>query len=176
MSLLHALPGDGRRKDLDKIQENIGAALAERDMLEAQPRPLDECRSLLAENMGVLSSLGYRARTVLRARDLRGMLRIDPAAPLTLADLEWLFGTDTLLDQMQKALATEAEALPAPVGASEYSSKLAEIDGRLHALYLEEEREVLRLFDAGIKAVRRENADPAIVFEAWGDIEPSEAQ
>ena len=29
MSLLHALPGDGRRKDLDKIQENIGAALAE---------------------------------------------------------------------------------------------------------------------------------------------------
>ena len=49
------------------------------------------------------------------------------------------------------------------------------IDQQLHDLYIQEEEEVLRLYDEGIKVTRRENVDVSVVFNIWNK-EPSDEQ
>lgn len=159
--------GDKRRSDLDAIQARIDALVSERSDLMSAPRPLTEAREILDREASGHSSLAYRARGALLTRDRGAPEAIQPSNALTLLDLQWLFGRDFILDKMVDALSTVAEAKPAGISAAEFSQQAAAIDQQLRDLYVQEEREVLRLYDVGVKALRRENADASVIFATW---------
>lgn len=176
MLAAYAFHGDKRRAALDEIQNKIDAEQSELADLCARPRTLDECRALLSHVLGGHSSLALRARGMLTARDLSMVDRIDAREPLTLNDLEWLFGREALLGLMTTALAPVLESKAEPVTDATFATKTEQINLRLQELHAAEEAEVLRLYDLGIKAVRRENVDPATIFNIWQGVQDHDEQ
>ena len=175
MSALYVLRGDARRKKLDTIQQRIDALMAEKSGVELSNRPLEEIREQLGAEAPPYSGLRRVALNQQGDRDSRVTLNAF-SEPLTLADLEWLFGRDMILDQVVSALALEPANERTAIGASQFSQRLADIDRQLRETYEEEEREVLRLYDAGIKAVRRENSDGGLIFNLWNNEETKHVQ
>ena len=168
----YIFPGDKRRSALDAIQADIDALTAQRSDLVACPRPITECRDLLDREARAHSSLEYRAKGALLSRHRGAEDAVQAGEPLTLSDLQWLFGRDFILDKMVSALLPEAEAKPTGVSADDFTRRAADIDQQLRDLYIQEEQEVLRLYDEGIKVTRRENVDVSVVFNIWNK-EPS---
>ena len=171
----YIFPGDKRRSALDTIQARIDALTAQRSDLVASPLPLAECRDRLDRELGAHSSLEYRAKAALLSRQRGAEDAIRSDEPLTLSDLQWLFGRDFILGKMVSALTPVAEAKPPAVSAEDFTTQAAGIDQQLHDLYIQEEQEVLRLYDEGIKVTRRENVDVSVVFNIWNK-EPSDEQ
>jgi len=167
--LVYALRGDARRKKLDALQDRIEALLAERAALDATPVTLDEVKQrVLTSIQSRAGNLRFVLRRALRTREARG-LDLEPAEPLTLADLALLFGNEAITERLVEVVKPELDGLPEPVSEASYSARVAQISTELTELQLQEEREVLALFDAGVKAARRESADAALIFQVWSE-------
>ena len=175
MNSRYVLPGDPRRADLDAIQERIDALLTVRSEVEGSLRPLSEVRERFDKAMPTYCWLRSAAWRQQSDRTAQGPSNIF-AEPLTLADLEWLFGRDKILDCIVSALESAPNDDRQSIGATEYSSQLAVTDRQLREMYVLEEQEVIRLFDQGIKATRRENSDVGVIFNTWNTKEQEHAQ
>lgn len=168
MSLMpYALRGDARRADLDELQHRIDALLAEQASLQAAPMTLTEFKGRVAAGLGGWSGLRAALGTALRSRERQ--VTLDCNQPLTLADLAQILGTEALMERLEQAATGILERLPTPLSASECAARSAKIQQELKDLQAQEEREVLRLYDAGIKVTRRENGDAKTILKVWSE-------
>jgi hypothetical protein len=163
----HALRGDKRRAKLDALQDQINAALSERERVDAAPFAVAEVKERLKRLLPGSGELALRTTNQFNPNGMRFGVPFSPTDPLNLHDLCWLFGRDQLVDLLCAAAAKDLATQPVPIDATMRKTKLKDIDAQLAALQRDEEIQVLALFDSGLPAVRREAADPKILLATW---------
>lgn len=168
MNILKA--GMRERAALDKLESQLAGVMAEMERIAKERVPHEETRERLkrAIERDVYRRVpeGY-FNSFQNADERYTGGESGDRGFITLGDLAYLIGVDTLLDMMMTRIKANGESVGLP--ASERAKKLQELRGQLHELERKVEFEVLRLEEAGHTILRRRDADVAVLFEVWAE-------
>lgn len=162
----HALNGDVRRKALDAIQAKLKAATDKHDEVQRAPIASAEVRESILDELAREPVLASRVEGLFQHGHYPGK-GLSAKEPLSLHDLAWLLGREAVADRLLEAATPFLARHASPIATPLRHSQLAEISEDIKALENEEEREVLRLFDSGVVAVRRDGANARALIDVW---------
>jgi hypothetical protein len=153
--------GDRRRKKLDEIQEAIAGVALEQQTLEVASVPQDEFK-----RRAINALAGSMLETNVKGFYPHQPEYVDFSRPLSMRDLAALLGVEHVANRLCEISAPYQKAYP-PIGREERSKRLGMLETKLLSLEMEEEREVLALFDSNVFVTRREAARPAVLINVW---------
>jgi hypothetical protein len=173
------------RKVLETKRAEIAAKKSEINAVihaeAADPDLLANCRKAVAEAIDRGFPAGFdelrRSNSLLKAMDFPGMR---PYANTKLPDLSWgtlsqtlnsvgrLLGKgDDFAVQVVYETAKRRQGTAPGLPDVERQVRIRELHEELRKLERQEEQEVLRLEALGFNVLRREDIDPAVLFEVW---------
>lgn len=160
--------GDRRRSGLDKVQSKIDGLIAQRSLIERSRPTRSEIELRIAQQIRSSAS-GLRQAALDQANLVPKWQRIDSNVPLSLGDLSWLYGQQTVVATLvDRVLAEEGDRNE--ISLQEASTSLRDNAAEMFSLEQQEEREVLSLAREGFFAVRRETAGAAAILSVWSEL------
>lgn len=164
MNMTRVARGDSRRKKLDEIRTTIAELNGELEEVAALPRSVDESAAIFMSLVRDVSRFGeHYVADIVNPGDITEGIGLGKIHTLGL--ILTAIGDEQIEKRFRELAATHGPG----ISQSERAERIGKASAKLRQFEVAEEREVLRLFDAGLWAERRAGVDVELVLSVWDE-------